>query len=295
MINKAKEVHKIRESLGNLIASQNDIYRRKEIQPFFKCYGGKAIVYHADSRHMPELQDESIDFVVTSPPYWDLKDYKDKEQIGIKQSFENYLADLGKIFMECFRVLRSGRYISIVIGTRISKSGLHHIPAAILFLMEEFGFLLKKEIIWVKPKGTQGLWQRGTTISLKKTPFPGHININIQHEFILIFQKLGNFQIKESEKLPEDFIKDIAWSVWPIKVSNFKNHPAPFPLELAKRLIRMFTYKGETILDPFLGSGTSVISALNLDRKSIGYEINENYCKLSLEYLKKYSQLDLEI
>jgi len=249
-------------------------------------------LYNEDSRSMKEIDDGSIGFIVTSPPYWDLKNYNHKTQIGLGQSYEKYLTELKKVFKECYRVLKDGRFFALIVGTRISNGDLKHIPMDCISMLKKLGFTLKKEIIWVKPKGTQGLWQRGTTKFLKKMPYAGCPNINIQHEFILIFQKKGNFEYNENEKLSEKFIKDICWSVWELKVSQLKGHPAPFPLELPMRLIQMFSDSKDIILDPFWGIGTTSLAARMLGRKSIGYEISENYCKLGVENLR---QMTLEV
>jgi DNA modification methylase len=243
-------------------------------------------LYNGDSRSMKELNNESIGFIVTSPPYWDLKNYNHKTQIGLGQSYKEYLCELKKVFNECYRVLNSGKFFALVIGTRISNGDLKHIPMDCISLLKDIGFILKKEIIWVKPKGTQGLWQRGTTKFLKKTPYPGCVNINIQHEFILIFQKEGEFKHTQTAKLSEKFIKDVCWSVWELKVSQLKGHPAPFPLELPLRLIKMFSNPEDVVLDPFWGIGTTSLAARMLGRKSIGYEISENYCRLGVENLR---------
>src|SRR3990170_7020880 len=156
-------------------------------KPFFEDNLIK--LFNKDSSNMSEVEDESVALVVTSPPYWNLKNYNHNKQIGLGQTYEEYIEKLEIIIKECYRVLEKGRYFAIVIGTRISDNGFKHIPFDLKEIFEKSGFNLKKEFIWVKPKGTQGLWQRGTTQFLKKNPFPGYININIQHEFIHLYQK----------------------------------------------------------------------------------------------------------
>jgi len=243
-------------------------------------------LHHGDSRTMEEIEKESVGFIVTSPPYWDLKNYNHNTQIGLGQSYEEYLKELTKVFIECERVLKPGCFFALVIGTRISNGGLKHIPMDCMGMLQKIGFILKKELIWYKPKGTQGLWQRGTTQYLKKKPYPKCANFNIQHEFILVFQKDGDHHIEERDKLSEAFIKEIAWTVWELKVSRLKGHPAPFPIELPKRLIQIFSFSNDIILDPFWGIGSTSIAATQLKRKSIGYEISEDFCKKGMGYLK---------
>ena len=156
--------------------------------------------------------------------------------------------------------------------------------------MGELDFNFKKEIIWMKPKGTQGLWQRGTTKFLKKEPFPGFFNLNIMHEYVLIFQNSGEWKMPTGKKFQfsEEFVKEVAWSVWPMKVSRTKGHPAPFPDELPERLIKLYSIKNEVVLDPFGGTGTTMKIAGKLGRKSIIYEINPEY----LEIIKLNVNLD---
>jgi len=247
---------------------------------------GPVVVYRADARAMPELADSSVHLVVTSPPYWDIKNYRTSGQMGLGQSYEEYWTELGRVLKECHRVLQPGRVLAIVIGTRISDGELKHIPADLIHRMPEIGFALRKEIIWVKPKGTQGLWQRGTTQFLKDKPYVGCFNINIQHEFILIFSRGGEAEPDRLHRLPERFIKEVAWSVWEMDVSKVKGHPAPFPEAIPRRLIELYTHPGEIVLDPFIGSGTTAVAAVEAGRRCVGYEISEQYCELARKRLQ---------
>jgi len=244
-------------------------------------------VYFHDSKDMGELENNSIDLIVTSPPYWDLKNYNNHHsQIGLGQSYNEYISNLEDILKECVRVLKNGRFFVINVGTRISDGELRHIPMDVTKILKNLNLKLKKEVIWKKPKGTQGLWQRGTTQFLKRKPYPLMYNLNIQHEYILFFQK-GNYEMIEKERLSEDFIKKVAWSVWEMKVSRTKGHPAPFPLELPLQVIKLMSFEKETVLDPFVGSGTTLEACLRLNRNGIGYEINEEYKDLILSIKKR--------
>jgi len=240
-------------------------------------------LYLGDARSMTEVESDSVSLIVTSPPYWDIKNYRTNTQIGLGQSYAEYLNELAVVGAECKRVLAPGRYMCWVVGTRVSDGDMKHIPADCIDIFSRLGFKFKKEIIWVKPKGTQGLWQRGTTQFLKDKPYPCSANINIQHEYILIFQREGEFGPPFTYTLSEDFIKQVAWSVWELPVSMTKGHPAPFPLALPERLIELYSYPGETVLDPFVGTGTTLIAARNLGRHGIGYEISEEYCDLAVQ------------
>jgi DNA modification methylase len=240
---------------------------------------------------MPELESESIQFVVTSPPYWNLKKYTEREQGEeeansrshfLEDVYSVYLQSIYDVFKEVKRVIQPGRFVAINIGTAVSKEGMKPIHADIIKQMENLGFKFKKEIIWVKPKGTQGLWQRGVTKFLKKEPYPCFFNLNIIHEYILIFQNEGQLKLdlQSNHKLSEHFIKEVSWSIWQLPVSYTKGHPAPFPDCIPERLIRLYTFENETVLDPFAGSGTTMRVSRNLNRNSIIYEINPNYIKL---------------
>ncbi|HJN14610.1 MAG TPA: site-specific DNA-methyltransferase [Armatimonadota bacterium] len=250
-------------------------------------YGDEWITLRlGDARDMDEVGDSSVSLVVTSPPYWDIKNYRTRKQIGLGQSYGEYLEGIGKVVGEIGRVLEPGRYACWVVGTRISDGDLRHIPADTIGVFQQHGFTLKKEIIWTKPKGTQGLWQRGTTQFLKKKPHPCCANINIQHETILIFQAEGEFEPPTEHVLSEEFIKQVAWSAWELPVSRTKGHPAPYPIELPRRLIQLYSAPGETVLDPFAGTGTTLAAARECERHGIGYEISEEFVALAGEVLK---------
>lgn len=255
----------------------------RETPPY---YADDAVaIYRGDARAMTALGDACAHLVVTSPPYWDLKNYRASGQMGLGQSYPEYLAQVARVGEECRRVLQPGRFLCWVVGTRVSDGDMKDIPGESIRLFGRLGFTFKKEIIWVKPRGTQGLWQRGTTQFLKSKPFPTCANLNIQHERILILQREGSFQPREDHRLSEEFIKQTAWSVWELGVSMTKGHPAPFPLEIPRRLIQLYSWPGETVLDPFLGTGTTVLAARELGRKGIGYEVNEEYCRLAAQAL----------
>ncbi|MHA2496432.1 MAG: DNA-methyltransferase [Candidatus Hodarchaeales archaeon] len=253
-------------------------------------------IYFGNATDMPEISARSIQLVVTSPPYWSLKRYGKGKQIGFNQAYKAYLRDLKAVIAEIARVICEWRFVCINVGTAVSDQGMKSIPADIIDIAADFDLLFRKEIIWKKPKGVQGLWQRGTTQFLKKTPFATFLNLNILHESILIFQHCPGL-IAPSPKewaefleakgllipkhaLSEDFIKKWAWSVWELDVSKVKGHPAPFPVKLPQNLIRFYSFPGETILDPFLGSGTTSQAAILEGRNSVGYEINTNYRNL---------------
>ena len=237
-----------------------------------------------DSSCMSEIESGSIHLVVTSPPYWNLKKYGE-EGLGPNQAYAKYLYEIQRVLKEIKRVMATGRFVAINVGTAVSNDSMKPINAQTIKMMEDLNFSFKKEIIWMKPKGTQGLWQRGVTKFLKSQPYPCSFSLNIMHEYILIFQNEGEIQIdlQPEHTLPEEFIKEVSWSVWVMPVSYTKGHPAPFPDMLPERLIKLYTIEGETVLDPFGGSGTTMKVARNLGRNSIIYEINPTYIELIKE------------
>jgi len=260
-----------------------------------KAYGGVALtkfqevreadlvhkVVIGDARQVLKLMpDSSVDLVVTSPPYFDLKEYPDNPRRVNTQSLDRYLEDLETIFDGCFRVLRDGTFLCVVVGQFTSEEVSHFIPSHIAQLLESIGFRYRREHVWMKPLGIQGLWNRGTTSFLKE-PYPRNTMINIHHEHILIFQKGDKPSVFHGRNpLTEDEIKRWCWSVWELPVSEVKEHPAPFPNAIAERLIKMYSYEGEIVLDPFLGSGTTMKTAKTLRRRSIGIDVAPEYLPL---------------
>ncbi|RLF77912.1 hypothetical protein DRN38_07790 [Thermococci archaeon] len=228
---------------------------------------------------LKEFPSDYVDLIVTSPPYFALKKYPEHPKAINMKDLDTYLYDLKKVFEESYRFLKEGSFLCIVVGQYTSKDRSFFIPGHVARLLENIGFKYKREHIWSKPKGTQGIWNRGTTAFLKK-PYPRNTMINIQHEHILIFQKGNRKRIKENERLTETEVKEYAWSLWEIPVSEIKTHPAPFPEEIPKRLIKLYSYRNEIVLDPFLGSGTTAKAALNLNRNCIGIEVNPKYLTL---------------
>lgn len=225
------------------------------------------------------LRPSSVDLVVTSPPYFGLKDYEHNLGVNI-ESLNEYLDDLNKVFQGCYRILKDGTFLCIVVGQYTSADNSYFIPGQVVGLLEDLGFRYKREHIWVKPLGVQGIWNRGTTSFLFE-PFPRNTMINIHHEHILILQK-GERSVVFSGQSPltEEEVKQFCWSIWELPVSGIKEHPAPFPETIPERLIKMYSYEGEVVLDPFLGAGTTMKVAKALKRRSIGIEVSPDYLDL---------------
>ncbi|GAF86549.1 unnamed protein product, partial [marine sediment metagenome] len=212
--------------------------------------------------------------------YFSLKEYPDSDFRIDAKSIDMYLKDLKTIFEECFRVLKDGRFLCVIVGQFTSGEKSYFIPAYITQLLEDIGFNYKREHIWVKPLGIQGIWNRGTTSFLNQ-PYPRNTMINIHHEHILIFQKGDKPEVFYGRNpLSVSEVKEWCWSIWELTVSHVKDHPAPFPETIVKRLIKMYSYEGEVVLDPFLGSGTTSKVAKALKRRSVGIEVSPEYIPL---------------
>ncbi|MCX6702363.1 MAG: site-specific DNA-methyltransferase [Candidatus Wolfebacteria bacterium] len=238
-----------------------------------------------DSRNMAELKNNSVHLVITSPPYWQLKDYGSSDQIGFNDSYENYINNLNLVWKECFRVLNSGCRLCINIGDQFARSVYYGrykiipIRTEIIKFCETIGFDYMGAIIW--QKATTMNTTGGATI-MGSFPYPRNGIIKLDYEFILIFKKLGVSpfvpkEIKEESKMSNDEWNQYFNGHWNFNGAKQDKHLAMFPEELPKRLIKMFSFVGDNVLDPFLGSGTTTLAAKNLNRNSFGYEINNNY------------------
>jgi DNA modification methylase len=244
-----------------------------------------ATIYIGDSRTMIEVEDARIDLAVTSPPYWHIKDYGAPGQIGYGQTLHQYLRDLYYVWQECFRVLREGSRLCINIGDQFARASVYGrykvIPLHAEFInqCEQIGFDFMGSIIWQKkttmnPSG-------GATI-MGSYPFPPNGIVEIDYEYIHIFKKPGRSKqvskkTKAASQLTKEEWKEYFAGHWYFGGVRQVGHEAMFPKELPRRLIKMFTFPGDTVLDPFLGSGTTVKAALDLERNAVGYEINREF------------------
>ena len=238
-----------------------------------------------DSRKMLELDDNSVQLIITSPPYWSIKNYGVKNQIGYGQTLHEYLKDLYRIWLESFRVLEPGRRLVINIGDQFARTIIYGrykiIPlhSEIIAQCEDIGFDYMGSIIWQK-KTTMNT--TGGANVMGSYPFPPNGMVEIDYEFILIFKKPGKTrkipkEIKEASRLTKEEWKQYFSGHWYFGGAKQIEHQAMFPEELPRRIIKMFSFVGETVLDPFLGSGTTAKVALELNRNAVGYEINPKF------------------
>lgn len=249
---------------------------------------GSVKIIIGDSRKLIEVEEGGVDLVITSPPYWHIKDYGVPGQIGYGQSLHEYLKDLYRVWKECYRVLKPGRRLCINIGDQFARSIIYGsykiIPLHAEFIAqcEDIGFDYMGSIIWQK-KTTMNT--TGGANVMGSYPYPPNGMIEIDYEFILIFKKPGKSreispERKEGSRLTKEEWKEFFCGHWYFGGARQIDHEAMFPEELPKRLIKMFSFIGETVLDPFAGSGTTIKAALDLNRNAIGYEINEGFLNL---------------
>jgi modification methylase len=234
---------------------------------------------------MTELQDNSVHLAITSPPYWQLKDYGTENQIGFHDSYESYINNLNLVWKECYRVLHNGCRLCVNIGDQFARSVYYGrykvipIREEIIKFCENIGFDYMGAIIWQKVTTSN---TTGGGIQMGSYPYPRNGILKLDYEFILLFKKLGDApkptkEQKEISKMTAEEWNTFFAGHWNFTGARQNNHIAMYPEELPRRLIKMFSFVGETILDPFAGSGTTSLAAKNLERNSVGYEINPEF------------------
>jgi len=255
-----------------------------------------------DSRNMMEVADESVHLVITSPPYWQLKDYGNGSQIGFDDSYEDYINGLNIVWNQCHRVMKKGCRLCVNIGDQFARSVYYGrykvipIRTEIIKFCETVGFDYMGAIIWQKVTtcNTTG----GATI-MGSFPFPRNGILKIDYEFILIFKKHGaapkvSKDTKEKSRMTIEEWNQFFAGHWNIPGEKQDKHMAMFPEEVPSRLIKMFSFVNDTVLDPFLGSGTNSLAAKKMSRNSIGYEINPEFLPLVKEKLGIHQKMMFE-
>lgn len=251
-----------------------------------------------DSRNLSLIEDNSVHLIVTSPPYWQLKDYGSENQIGFHDSYEDYINNLNLVWSECFRILHPGCRMCINIGDQFARSVYYGrykvipIRTEIIRFCETLGMDYMGAVIWQK-QTTMNTTGGGAVMG--SFPYPRNGILKIDYEFILIFKKQGNApKVSPEQKALSEMTRE-EWNTffashWNFPGAKQDGHIAMFPEELPRRLIKMFSFVGETVFDPFMGSGTTALAAKNLNRNSSGYEINPDFKNI---YKQKLSQNEL--
>ena len=245
----------------------------------------KHILINGDCRKMSQIQSESVHLIVTSPPYWQLKEKKKKNQIGFNDTYEAYINNLNLVWKECHRILMPGCRLCVNIGDQFARSVYYgrykvvSIHSEIIRFCESIGFDYMGSIIWQKPTS---MHTTGGEKVMGSYPYPRGGIVKIDFEHILLFRKLGKAPMPSREAKEASALTMKEWneyfsSHWTFSGAKQNRHIAVFPEELPKRLIKMFSFVGDTVCDPFMGSGTTALAAGNLGRNSVGYEINNDF------------------
>jgi len=254
---------------------------------------------NGDARDLSFFFFFSIHLVVTSPPYWNLKRYNENpDQLGHVNDYESFLSELEKVWREVFRVLVPGGRLVCVVGDvcvsrrRFGRHLVFPLHADICVLCRKIGFDNLNPIIWHKIANASFEVENGSKFLGK--PYEPNAIIKNDMEFILMQRKPGGYRkpTEVQRKLSKIDKKDFnAWfqQIWSITGASTRNHPAPFPLELASRLVRMFSFQDDTVLDPFCGTGTTMVASLKYGRNSIGIDIDSEYCRMAARFLEKES------
>ena len=245
-------------------------------------------IHFQDAINLKKLKDKSVHLVVTSPPYWKIKDYGNEEQIGYNDSLTEYFDKLNAIWKECIRVLHPGCKLCINIGDQflraIKNQRVYQIVPLHSHLINDILRDFFDDVVYLGSIN----WSK---VSTSNTSGGGHIMGSIfyprngyffiNREYIAIFRKLGkdprpNQELKEQSYIPIEDWRELFKDTWNFPGIVQNDHDAMFPEELPRRLIRMYSFAGDTVLDPFLGSGTTSKVAVEMGRNSIGYEIGFN-------------------
>ncbi len=286
-----------RGALGKLLQLNQSLRSSEWPYPFNTT---EHLIRQADSRNLGWIPSRSVHLIVTSPPYWTLKQYESRVgQLGEIDSYEVFLQELDKVWAECARVLVPGGRICCVVGDVClprKREGRHYVMplhADIQVRMRSIGLDCLTPILWFKI--ANGVTEaKGNGAGFYGKPYqPGAI-IKNDVEYILFFRKGGEYRSptpvqKTLSMLSKEEMRSWLRSAWTdIKGESTRNgHPAPYPVTLAERLIRLFSFAGDTVLDPFAGTGTTSVAAMNTGRKSIASDIESKYVSLATARLIK--------
>jgi site-specific DNA-methyltransferase (adenine-specific) len=258
------------------------------------------VIYCKSCESMLEVSDDSIDLIISGPPYWDYIDYEQCAEEGRKvgtwsggTSYELFLALMERWYAECYRVLRPGRYCIVNLGTVPRDGQVVPLPFDAVPLMRSLGWMFQYDIVWHKVSG--GRQNARVTV---RHPYPGLYRPNERTEHLLVFRKNPNVafykrgadRTQGSFPINDFFKREIANNVWHIQPAlhdPITNHPCPFPPEIPLRLIRLFSMPGETVLDPFMGVGTTARAAKMLSRHFVGYEKVPSFVNRAYELADK--------
>ncbi len=245
-------------------------------------------LFLGDSRDMSKVSDKSVSLVTTSPPYHASKDYEIDVNAGhVPKSYVAYLGMLHDVFAECQRVLEPGGRIAVNVAN-LGRKPFRSLSKDVWVVLEELGFLPRGEIVWTKAPGSSGNCAWGSWMS------PSNPSLRDLTERVLVaskgrFDRALHWKVRQQQGLPwestigrEEFM---AWTLdtWDIRPESAKRigHPAPFPVELPARLIQLYTFRGDVVLDPFMGAGSTAVAAVQADRRYVGFDTEPEYLQLA--------------
>lgn len=286
---------------GSGLIDLPDLKKNTQIEPVneIEINNTHHVIYTKSAQCMNELNDNSMHLMLTSPPYFNAKMYSKDPldgDLGNIHDLDTWFEKIGEVWSEVYRVLQPGRkaFINIMnLPVRVNKSFRSlNLVGRTIDVCEDLGFIFKRDIVWHKTNSVRAHF--GTY------PYPGNILLNHAHEFILEFEKPAKpghkkykhvtVAQKKASMLEKDFWmslkKSDVWLMSPEGSGDRRTHAAPFPYELPERLIKAYSYMGETVLDPFLGSGTTLIAARDLNRNGVGYEINSEFASEAVSRIK---------
>ncbi len=256
-------------------------------------------LYRADAREMGFLAAESVHLIVTSPPYWTLKEYRHSPaQLGEIDDLELFLDELDRVWTHCLRILVPGGRLICVVGdvclSRRKNQGRHTVVplhASIQERCRRLGYDNLAPIIWSKIANAAYEVQNGSSFLGK--PYEPNAVIKNDIEYILMQRKPGGYRQPSLEKrilslIPEDRHREWFQQIWSgLPGASTRKHPAPYPVDLAERLIRMFSFVDDTVLDPFMGTASTQVAAARCGRNSIGIEVDAVYFDLAVERMRQ--------
>jgi DNA modification methylase len=256
------------------------------------------MLFRGDSRSLRSVSDESVHLVVTSPPYWTLKEYNDSAgQLGHVEEYEDFLDELDKVWRECYRVLVPGGRVVIVVGDvavarrEFGRHLVFPLHSDIQVRCRKLGFDNLNPIIWYKIANAKFEVNNGNGGFLGK-PYEPNAIIKNDMEFVLMQRKPGGYRNPTEEqrnlsRIPKESFKEWFRQIWTLGGASTRDHPAPFPLEMAERLVRMFSFVDDVVLDPFSGTGTTLVAAARWGRSGVGVEIDPHYYQLSIDRFRR--------
>jgi len=258
-------------------------------------------IHQGDARELDWIPDESVHLVVTSPPYWTLKRYRENErQMGHIADYETFHNELDKVWKHCLRVLVPGGRIVCVVGDVClsrRKHGRHVVMpmhADIVVRARRIGFDNLTPIIWYKIANANYEVENGSSFLGK--PYEPNAIIKNDAEFILMLRKPGGYrqptmEQRDSSRLSKEEYQEWFQQIWTLQGESTREHPAPYPEKLAYRLVRMFSFTGDTVLDPFMGTGTTLLACTRSGRNAIGVELEPEYIKIARRKLDEQLEL----